>query len=89
MVDSATLTADGSRLQISGRVITTEDIAVIRELITENPLRDWLSVDMNYPYAAGVRPLPAFARVLDHQSITQYKYKGIYVRAEKRFARRY
>jgi hypothetical protein len=52
-------------------------------------LKDWLTVDMNYPDASGVRPLPAFARVLDHQSIAQYKYRAIYVRAEKRFARRY
>jgi len=44
---------------------------------------------MNYPNAVGVRPLQAFARVLDHQPISQYKYKGMYVRAEKRFARRY
>ena len=44
---------------------------------------------MNYPNAAGVRPLTDFARVLDHKSISQYKYKGMYVRAEKRFARRY
>jgi hypothetical protein len=52
-------------------------------------LRDWLNVDMNYPDATGVRPLTSFARVLDHESIAQYKYKGMYVRAEKRFAHRY
>ena len=34
-------------------------------------------------------PLPAFARILDHESISQYKYRGMYVRAEKRFAKRY
>lgn len=52
-------------------------------------LRDWRTWDMNYPNAAGARPLPDFARVLDHKSISQYKYRGLYVRAEKRFAKRY
>jgi len=46
-------------------------------------------MDVNYPNAAGVRPLPAFARILDHESISQYKYRGLYVRAEKRFSKRY
>jgi hypothetical protein len=44
---------------------------------------------VNYPNAAGVRPLTDVARILDHEPISQYKYKALYVRAEKRFARRY
>ena len=52
-------------------------------------LKDWRTVDVNYPNAAGVRPLPAYARILVHQSISQYKYKSLYVRAEKRMAGRY
>jgi len=44
-------------------------------------LKDWRNFDVNYPNAAGVRPLPDIARILDHQSISQYKYKGMYVRA--------
>jgi hypothetical protein len=52
-------------------------------------LRDWRTEDMNYPNAAGVRPLPQWARILDHKSISQSKYKAMYVRAEKRFAKRY
>ena len=52
-------------------------------------LKDWRTVDVNPPNAAGVRPLPAFARILDHESISQYKYRALYVRAEKRFAKRY
>ena len=50
-------------------------------------LRDWRNWDMNYPNAAGVRPLPAFARILDHKSISQSKYKALYVRAERRFSK--
>jgi Carboxypeptidase regulatory-like domain/TonB dependent receptor len=52
-------------------------------------LHDWRSWDLNYPNAAGVRPNPAFARILDHEPISQYKYKALYVRAEKRFSKRY
>jgi hypothetical protein len=29
------------------------------------------------------------SRILDHESISQNKYRGLYVRAEKRFAKRY
>ncbi|MGI8742006.1 MAG: TonB-dependent receptor domain-containing protein [Bryobacteraceae bacterium] len=51
-------------------------------------LHDWRNVDLNYPIA-GVRPLTAWARILDHQSVSQSKYKAMYVRAEKRYANRY
>jgi hypothetical protein len=68
------------------------DFSIHVDGIYMHTLRDWRTVDMNYPvnYPANtVRPLPAFARILDHKSISQSKYKGMYVRAEKRFARRY
>jgi Carboxypeptidase regulatory-like domain/TonB dependent receptor len=51
-------------------------------------LRDYRTVDLNYPID-GVRPFPQFARILDHAPIGHAKYKALYVRAEKRFARRY
>jgi outer membrane receptor protein involved in Fe transport len=52
-------------------------------------VKDWRTMDVNYPDAAGIRPVSDFARILDHESISQYKYRGLYVRAEKRFAKRY
>jgi hypothetical protein len=67
----------------------TPNFSVHVDGVYMHTLKDWRTFDMNYPNAAGVRPLPEFARVLDHQSISQYKYRGMYVRAEKRFAGRY
>ncbi len=65
------------------------DFSVHVDGVYMHTLRDWRNWDMNYPNAQGVRPATDFARVLDHKSISQSKYKGLYVRAEKRFARRY
>jgi outer membrane receptor protein involved in Fe transport len=65
------------------------DFSVHVDGVYMHTLKDWRTMDVNYPNAAGVRPLPAFARILDHESISQYKYRGMYVRAEKRFAKRY
>jgi hypothetical protein len=65
------------------------DFSVHVDGVYMHTLKDWRIMDVNYPNAAGVRPLPAFARILDHESISQYKYRGMYVRAEKRFAKRY
>lgn len=66
-----------------------KDFSVHLDGVYMHTFRDWRNFDMNYPNAAGVRPNLDFARVLSHKSISQYKYKGLYVRAEKRFARRY
>lgn len=65
------------------------DFSVHVDGVYMHTLKDWHNMDVNYPDAAGVRPLPAFARILDHESISQDKYRGMYVRAEKRFAKRY
>ncbi|HTA69466.1 MAG TPA: carboxypeptidase regulatory-like domain-containing protein [Bryobacteraceae bacterium] len=67
----------------------THDFSIHVDGAYIHTLRDWRTWDMNYPNAAGVRPNLAFARILDHKSISQYKYKALYVRAEKRFAQRY
>lgn len=67
----------------------SHDFSVHVDGVYMHTLKDWRTVDMNYPDATGVRPLPDFARILDHKSISQYKYRGMYVRAEKRFARRF
>jgi hypothetical protein len=59
---------------------------------------DYRTVDLNYPltgatvnYGAlsGTRPLTSWARILEHDPISQSKYKALYVRAERRFANRY
>ena len=63
------------------------DFSVHVDGVYMHTLRDWRNWDMNYPNAAGVRPLPAYARVLDHKSISQSKYKGFYVRAERRYSK--
>jgi outer membrane receptor protein involved in Fe transport len=65
------------------------DFSIHLDGVYMHTLKDWRTMDVNYPNAAGVRPLPDFARILDHESISQYKYRGLYVRAEKRFAKRY
>ena len=68
------------------------DLSVHLDGIYMHTLRDWRTEDMNYPLnypANSVRPLPTFARILDHKPISQSKYRGMYVRVEKRFAKRY
>jgi len=67
----------------------THDFSIHVDGVYMHTVKDWRSFDLNYPNAAGVRPLPDFARILDHQSISQYKFRGMYVRAEKRFAKKY
>ncbi len=67
----------------------TKDFSIHVDGVYMHTLKDWRTIDVNYPNAAGVRPLPDFARILDHKPVSQYKYKGLYVRAEKRFAKRY
>jgi hypothetical protein len=67
----------------------TKDFSVHVDGVYMHTVGDWRSYDLNYPNAAGVRPNPAYARILDHEPISQYKYKGMYVRAEKRFSNRY
>src|ERR1041385_815878 len=52
-------------------------------------LRDFRTFDLNYPNAAGVRPFADWARLLYRAPVSQYKYKGLYVRADKRFSKRY
>lgn len=49
-------------------------------------LRDFRIVDLNYPDANGIRPLPAWGEILQHASIAQANYKALYVRADKRMS---
>jgi outer membrane receptor protein involved in Fe transport len=56
--------------------------------VYEHTVHDYRVVDLNYPIN-GVRPYPQFNRILDHDPIGRAKYTALYVRAEKRFARRY
>ena len=66
----------------------SQDFSIHVDGIYMHTLRDWRTEDMNYP-VNGVRPLTAWARILDHKSISQSEYRGLYVRAEKRWAKRY
>ena len=66
----------------------THDFSIHLDGAYSRSLRDYRTVDLNYP-VNGVRPFPQFARILDHAPIGHAKYKALYVRAEKRFARRY
>ena len=66
----------------------TRDFSIHVDGVFTHTLRDYRTEDLNYP-AGSVRPLPAWGRILFHDSISQSKYKAMYIRAEKRFARRY
>ena len=67
----------------------THDLTLQLDGIYMHTLHDFRTVDLNYPNASGVRPLPQWARILDHQPISQTKYKALFVRVDKRFAKRY
>ena len=67
----------------------TRDLTVNLDGVYMHTLHDYRNVDVNYPNAAGIRPLPQWARIVDHQSISQTKYKALFVRLDKRFAKRY
>lgn len=51
--------------------------------------RDFRNFDLNFPNAAGIRPLPAWGAILQQQSDAQAKYKALFIRADKRFSHRY
>jgi len=57
--------------------------------VYELTLRDYKVLDLNYPTSGTTRPLPQYARILQHDPISHSQYKALYVRADKRFARRY
>ena len=66
----------------------TKDFSIHVDGVYMHTLHDWRTVDLNYPIGS-TRPLSAWARILAHEPISQSKYRAMYVRAEKRFARRY
>ncbi|MGH9473406.1 MAG: carboxypeptidase regulatory-like domain-containing protein [Terriglobales bacterium] len=65
------------------------NFSIHADAVYELSLRDYKTVDLNYPDAAGVRPYPQFARINEHTPMSKSKYKALYLRADKRFARRY
>jgi hypothetical protein len=67
----------------------TRDFSIHLDGVYTHTLRDFRTFDVNYPNAAGVRPVAGWARILYRAPVSQYKYKGVYVRAEKRLAKRY
>ncbi len=67
----------------------TTDLAIKVDGVYQHTLRDYRTVDLNYPNAAGVRPLPQWGQILQHQSTSQAKYKAMFVELDKRFSRRF
>jgi hypothetical protein len=67
----------------------TRDFTIHLDGVYTHTLRDFRTFDLNYPSSAGVRPLPAWGRILYRAPVSQYKYRALYVRAEKRLAHRY
>ncbi|HWG38498.1 MAG TPA: hypothetical protein VN690_12350, partial [Terriglobales bacterium] len=69
--------------------VITPNFSIHVDGVYELTLRDYKVVDLNYPNSAGVRPFPTFARVNQHTPMSKSKYKAMYVRADKRFSRRF
>jgi hypothetical protein len=65
------------------------DVAVNVNGVYQHYLHDFQVADLNYPNAAGIRPLPAWGEILDHESTAQSKYKALYVELNKRFSHRF
>lgn len=64
------------------------DLALVLDGVYEHNLRDYRVQDLNFP-VAGVRPYSAFTEIEQHAPISQSKYKGLFVRLEKRLSHRY
>jgi hypothetical protein len=67
----------------------TNTIALKVDGVYQHILRDFRTVDLNYPNAAGVRPIAGWGQILQHQPTAQAKYKAMFVELDKRFSRRF
>lgn len=68
----------------------TPNFSIHADGVYEFTLRDYRVVDLNYPQAgAATRPLPQFARILQHDPVSHAKYKALYIRADRRFSNKY
>jgi hypothetical protein len=67
----------------------TNTLAVKVDGVYEHTLRDFRTVDLNYPNANGVRPLAQWGQILQHQPTAQAKYKAMFVEFDKRFSKRF
>ncbi len=66
----------------------TNTVSIHVDGVYTHSLRDWRTYDLNYPDpVTGIRPLPAWGQINQHQTIGRAKYKALYVRAEKRAGR--
>lgn len=65
------------------------DLAVKVNGVYQHTLKDFRNVDINYPNAAGIRPLPDWGQIVQHQPAAQSKYKALFVELDKRYARRF
>ncbi|HXR97898.1 MAG TPA: carboxypeptidase regulatory-like domain-containing protein [Terriglobales bacterium] len=66
----------------------TPNFSIHADGVYELTLRDYRTVDLNYA-VSNPRPLPQFARILQHDPISKSKYKALYVRADRRFSNKY
>ena len=64
------------------------NLALIVDGVYEHTLRNYKVYDLNYP-VNGKRPNAAFNQIQQHASTDQDKYKALFVRLDRRFARRY
>jgi hypothetical protein len=64
------------------------ELALVVDGVYEHGLRDYRVQDLNFP-VDGVRPYAAFTQIDQHASISQTKYKGLFIRLEKRLSHRY
>ena len=67
----------------------TNDLALKVNGVYQHTLRDFRTVDLNYPNANGVRPLPTWGQINQHQPTAHAKYKALFVELDKRFSRRF
>lgn len=65
------------------------DLAVKVNADYQHTLRDYRVVDVNYPNANGIRPLPAWGQILLHEPVAQAKYKAMFVELDKRYNRHF
>ena len=67
----------------------TTDLALKVNGVYQHTLRDFRIIDLNYPNAAGIRPLTQWGQILQRQSTAQGKYKALFLELDKRFSRRF
>lgn len=65
------------------------DLAVKVNAVYQHSLRDYRVLDINYPNANNVRPLPAWGQILLRDPTAQSRYKALLVQVDKRYSRHF